>query len=271
MKWFLSGLVLLPMLSSFADQPDRRTSSAADLRDKLRIAAQKICPVSGNPLDSAGTPVKTKIGDEELFLCCARCSRGKVNPRHWNAIHNNLKTAQGKCPVMGKPLPPKAKWTLVNGQIIYVCCPPCIEKIQAQPDKWLAKVDKLYSAVRNPVTDELKIAAQKICPVSGKKLNAQGKAIKTKIGAEELFLCCEKCTRGRVNPDHWKSVHANLKTAQATCPIMGKKLPPKSKWTIVNGQIIYVCCPPCTQKIKADATESLKRVAASYRLSVGRQ
>ena len=119
--------------------------------------------------------------------------------------------------------------------------------------------------------DTLRVAAQEICPVSGKKLNAQGKAIKTKIGAEELFLCCEKCTRGRVNPDHWKSVHANLKTAQATCPIMGKKLPPKSKWTIVNGQIIYVCCPPCTQKIKADATESLKRVAASYRLSVGRQ
>ena len=114
--------------------------------DQLKIAAQKICPVSGKPLGSMGTPLKTTIGDEELFLCCQNCTSGQVSREHWATIHSNFAKAQGICPVMKKPIPANAKWTVVNGQIVYVCCPPCIEKINADPAKFVADVDKLYSA-----------------------------------------------------------------------------------------------------------------------------
>lgn len=233
-------------------------------RDQLRVAAQQICPVSGRKLSSMGTPVKTRIGKEEIFLCCKACASGKVSREHWGTLHANIKKAQGKCPVMGKPLPGKAKWAIVEGQIVYVCCPPCIEKIQAEPKKWLAHVDQFYATSATPLPDGLKIAAQGICPVSGKKLGSMGTPVKTKIGKEELFLCCKACGKGKVNREHWNTIHANFKKAQAICPIMGKPLPAKAQWTVVEGQIVYVCCPPCISKIEANASTNLARVAAQY-------
>ena len=47
---------------------------------------------------------------------------------------------------MKKELPDNPKWTVVKGQIIYVCCPPCIKKIQEQPDEQIKAVAQLYLA-----------------------------------------------------------------------------------------------------------------------------
>ena len=239
-------------------------------RDKLKISVQRICPVSGRKLGSMGTPIKKRIGDEDLFLCCSGCTKGKVSREHWETIHTNLKMAQAKCPVMGKDLPVKSKWTVVQGQIVYVCCPPCIEKIQADPNTWLAKLDQLYAAsTAGSDRDQLKIAAQQICPVSGRKLGSMGAPIKTKIGKEELFLCCKACAKGKISRKFWGTIHANFLKAQGTCPVMEKPLPANPKWTVVDGQIIYVCCPPCTKKIEADPKTYLTKVAALYQ-SVGK-
>lgn len=115
-------------------------------RDQLRIAAQKICPVSGQKLGDHGKPIKVKVGKESVYLCCKGCLNSKVNPQHWSTIHANYAKAQGKCPVMKKQLPQKPKWTIVDGRIVYVCCPPCTKKIAADPEAYLSKVDALYSA-----------------------------------------------------------------------------------------------------------------------------
>lgn len=117
-------------------------------RDQLRIAVQEICPVSGQKLGKMGPPVKVTVGQakEVVFLCCQGCMKGKINPRHWATIHMNFAKAQGICPVMKNELPKDAKWTIAKGQIVYVCCPPCIEKIQAEPDRYLRLVDDYYAA-----------------------------------------------------------------------------------------------------------------------------
>ena len=47
---------------------------------------------------------------------------------------------------MGKPIPANAKWTFVNGNIVYVCCPPCIAKINADPQRYTSELDTLYVA-----------------------------------------------------------------------------------------------------------------------------
>lgn len=114
--------------------------------DQLRIAVQKICPVTGGKLGSMGDPVKAKIGQEEVFLCCDGCLSAKVNRDHWATIHANIAKAQAKCPVMNRALPENAKWTIVEGQIVYVCCPPCTKKIEADSKTHLQKVDALYAA-----------------------------------------------------------------------------------------------------------------------------
>jgi len=117
-------------------------------RDQLRIAVQEICPISGGKLGAMGPPVKVAVGQakEEVFLCCQGCLKGKINPQHWATIHANFAKAQGKCPVMKNELPKDAKWTIAKGQIVYVCCPPCIKKIDADPDPYLRLVDEYYTA-----------------------------------------------------------------------------------------------------------------------------
>ncbi len=114
--------------------------------EQVRIAVQEICPVSGQKLGDHGQPIKAKIGQEEVYLCCQSCLKGKVDPKHWATIHAHFAKAQAKCPVMNRPLPKNPKWTITKGQIIFVCCPPCTKKIAADPKTYLSKVNALYAA-----------------------------------------------------------------------------------------------------------------------------
>jgi hypothetical protein len=115
-------------------------------RDQIHAAVQGICPVSGVKLGEHGAPIKVKIGEETVFLCCKECLQGKVNPQHWATIHANFAKAQRICPVMKHQLPQNPKWTIVEGQIIYVCCPPCTKKVAADPQTFLRQIDELYLA-----------------------------------------------------------------------------------------------------------------------------
>lgn len=148
----LMGGALLALLAhvSLAREDDGNGVSGKQppQRDQLRIATQKICPVSGRLLGEHGDPIKVAVGEnkEEIYLCCEACTRGKLDAEHWATIHSNIARAQGQCPVMQKPLPKNAKWTIVNGQIVYVCCPPCTDKIEKDPERFLKRVDDYYAA-----------------------------------------------------------------------------------------------------------------------------
>ena len=115
-------------------------------RDQLRMAVQEICPASGQKLGTHGKPIKVKVGEETIFLCCKGCLQQKLKPEHWATIHANFAKAQRICPVMKHELPKNPKWTIVEGQIVYVCCPPCTKKIAADPKAYLRKIDELYTA-----------------------------------------------------------------------------------------------------------------------------
>ncbi len=268
-------------------------SSALSKHDQLKIAAQRICPVSGKPLGSMGTPPKVKVGEEEIFLCCKGCTKGQINKEHWITIHANFAKAQGKCPVMEKNLPANPKWTVVKGQIVYICCPPCTKKIQADPNKYLAKVDSYYEAALkapagNSITsptkpaqtganvtpsnrDQLKVAVQRICPVSGNRLGSMGDPIKVKAGEMDLYLCCEGCKDGKVNNEHWATIYGNIARAQGICPVMEKELPPNAKSAVIDGQLVFVCCPPCTKKIEQEPAKFLGKIDSYYLASLRQQ
>ena len=253
--------------------------------DQIKAAVQDVCPVTGKPLGSMGDPLKVKIGQEQIFLCCKGCTKGQINKQHWTTIHKNFAAAQGICPVMEKALPANPKSTVVNGQTVYVCCPPCTKKIQADPKKFLTKVAGYYQGAlkgrpaqqgvgdghtHSDATagisnrDQMKIAVQKICPVSGNPLGSMGAPIKVKAGGMDLFLCCQGCKEGKVNKEHWATIRGNIAKAQGICPVMEKELPANAKSTVVNGQIVFVCCPPCTKKIEKDPAKFLAKVDSYY-------
>ena len=132
-----------PMLK--AQGPSQETDGQAK-SDQVRAAVQQICPMSGNKLGEHGAPIKVKVGKEEVFLCCKGCLKSKNDAKHWATIHANFAKAQTQCPVMKKTLPKSPKWTIVEGRIVYVCCPPCIKKIEADPKTYLKMVDTSNAA-----------------------------------------------------------------------------------------------------------------------------
>lgn len=225
--------------------------------DQLQIAVQKICPVTGEALGSMGEPIKVQVGEQVAYLCCKGCQGKELNAEHWKSIQTNIAAAQGTCPIMGKPVTADMKSTVVNGQQVFVCCPPCIAKIQADVEGSLKKVNASYvsyiTAERQANSDQLHAKAQGICPVTGEKLGSMGQPIKVKVGENEVaFLCCKGCVGKQINAEHWATIQTNLAKAQGVCPVMGEAIDASMKSTVVNGRKIFVCCPPCIKKIEAD-------------------
>ena len=122
------------------DQANANTKQEEKI-EQLLIAAQKICPVSGMPLDSMGGAIKAESGERTIFLCCKGCFGTPMKPEAWKQVEKNLSAAQGICPVMKKPLPEDPASVVVEGRTVFVCCKPCIEKVEADPAKALAVVN----------------------------------------------------------------------------------------------------------------------------------
>lgn len=142
MRGWIFGVALLVCVPTSALLAEEELSE----RDRVHMVVQQICPVSGQALGSHGKPIKVKIGDEHVFVCCRGCLKGQVKREHWATIHANFAKAQRICPVMKHELPANPKWTIVKGQIVFVCCPPCTDKIEAEPESFLTKIDDLYRA-----------------------------------------------------------------------------------------------------------------------------
>ena len=271
MKTLLTFVAVALLAVSAIAQETQQKSMLTDA-DQLQIAVQKICPVSGGALGSMGDPVKVKVGEQVAFLCCKGCQGKQLNAEHWKTIQTNIAAAQGTCPIMGKPVDATMKSTVVNGQQVFVCCPPCIAKIQADADGSLKKVNASYVSFvakeRQAKSDQLHATAQGICPVSGQKLGSMGAPIKVKVGEKEVaFLCCKGCVGKALNAEHWKTIQTNLATAQKTCPVMGKAVDASMKSTVVNGRKIFVCCPPCIKKIDADPAAYVAKLDAQIAAS----
>lgn len=250
---------------SNSNQPQQQEDAAAKA-EQLQIAVQKICPVSGGELGSMGEPVKVKVGEQVAFLCCKGCQGKPLNVEHWKTVQANIAAAQGTCPIMNKPVTADMKSTVVNGQQVFVCCPPCIAKIQADAEVALKKVNSNYASYiakqQQAKSDQLFAAAQGICPVSGGKLGSMGEPVKVKVGEQIAYLCCKGCQGKKIDPEHWKTVQANLAKAQGTCPVMEKPVDATMKSTLVQGRKVFVCCPPCISKIEADPATFLAKLEA---------
>lgn len=131
----------------FGDDPKKE--SPEQRRERLRIAVQAICPVSGESLTDHATPVKMTDAEtkEVLYVCCKDCLKSKPDPKYLDKIRGNFAKAQGHCLVMtDNEVSEKSKHGIVEGHAVFVCCPPCIKKMTAAPEKFLAKLDDLYEA-----------------------------------------------------------------------------------------------------------------------------
>jgi YHS domain-containing protein len=74
--------------SSQSSDSNEVTEAMAELSEADRAAAlaQKVCPVSGEPLGAMGTPIKVSADGREIFLCCKGCKeKFEANPQEYFA------------------------------------------------------------------------------------------------------------------------------------------------------------------------------------------
>ncbi len=73
------GVAFWMGMKNAPDQPPPNTPPAPantqSDEDRQLIAKQKICPVSGQPLDSMGEPFRTEVEGKVVFVCCKNCTR----------------------------------------------------------------------------------------------------------------------------------------------------------------------------------------------------
>ncbi len=68
-----------PPPTAAPQSPAAPSSPAMD--DKQLIARQKLCPVSGQPLDSMGGPVRLVVDGRVVFVCCEGCEKPLRDPK----------------------------------------------------------------------------------------------------------------------------------------------------------------------------------------------
>ncbi len=108
--------------------------------------------LGSNSTGAAGGPQKTAAGaaqpsatsEEEADV---EKALGSLSP----ADHKQAEE-QGYCPVQKTRLgmmgtPPKVKWP--DGRTMFVCCPKCIDKAQADEQGWLDKLERLKAKMRD--------------------------------------------------------------------------------------------------------------------------
>lgn len=242
--------------------------------EQLQIAVQKICPVTGEQLGTMGSPIRVQVGSQFVYLCCEGCKGKEFKTGYWQSIQSNIAAAQGVCPIMGKPVKPSMKSTIVDGRQVFVCCPPCIAKIQADVEGTLKKVDESYTVYiateRQAANDRIQIETQEICPVSGQKLGLVGEPFKVKTDNDEVvFLCCKNCVGKQIKAEHWQTIQSNIAVAQGTCPVGGDPVDSSMKSTVINGRRIFVCCQSCIEVIKADPVKFNAKVDAQIAKNSG--
>ena len=57
-----------PSLEVRLGTPEQRQACSGD--------AQRLCPETGEPLGSMGTPIKVMVKEQPVFICCKACEKG---------------------------------------------------------------------------------------------------------------------------------------------------------------------------------------------------
>lgn len=180
------------------------------------IAAQKTCPVSGQPLGGMGKPIPVTVGDQTVYVCCAGCIDAvKENPAKYFPQQQVKLTVtkateadaaaikeQKLCPVMDEPLGGMGTPLKVTGlgRDVFLCCKGCVKFLEKEPQKYLAKLPPLPNAEKPEVVKATKadaqfVAAQKLCPVMDEPLDAMGGPYRTVVEGRVVYLCCPGCAR----------------------------------------------------------------------------
>jgi len=129
---------------------------------------------------------------------------------------------------------------------------------------------------RTLTREQIAVARQRVCPVSGKLLGSMGKPPKVTIDQRDVYVCCAGCEKPlRKNPQLHLAKLVPIAPAKATksdavaiarqrvCPVMNEPLSSMGgPWKVtVNGEPVFVCCKGCIRKVQERPTLYLSKIS----------
>jgi len=110
-----------------------------------KLKPQELCPVMGFAVNKE---VFVDYEGKRVYFCCPSCiEKFNADPAsHLKKMEEQgftpVKTPnpQTKCPVMGGDIN-RDVFIDHQGKRVYFCCPNCVEKFKADPDKYLKKLE----------------------------------------------------------------------------------------------------------------------------------
>ena len=127
---------------------------------------------------------------------------------------SEIKT-QTHCPVMGNPIDPDI-FTDYEGQRIFFCCPPCIQRFGTDPAGFIKQLeDQGVTLTKTP-------RPQTSCPVMG---GAIDKSVFVDHEGERIYFCCADCVKtfGADPLPYLKKLHDAGITLETVAPPKGKE------------------------------------------------
>lgn len=190
-----------------------------------------------------------------------------MNDRDWAVVrHQQPSYPLDTCVVSGKPLDAMGgPLDLVkDGRLVRLCCKGCVKKLDADPAKFLAKID------------EGVIAAQKAsypletCVVSGKRLDSMGEPIEHVFGTRLVRFCCKGCvgTFAKAPERYMAEVDRALIEAQrpryplSTCVVSGEELGAMGEPVefLYGTRLVRLCCKGCRKGFDKEPAKFLEKL-----------
>jgi hypothetical protein len=252
-------------------------------------AINSTCPISSKAVD--GSTVGTHAGHRIAF-CCGNCqskfeawpaekkdgyvkavlaaqggekaaAEKKAEKKEWAGDPYLLTT----CAVSGEALGSMgdAVSRRVEGREVKLCCKGCIDKLEADPAKFLAGVDAATAA------DQAKLYPTTKCLVSGEEM--EGEPVDVVVKNRLFRVCCKRCAaKVKADPGAYaEKLDAMIVRTQSkgypvtTCVVRpGDELDADAKELVVGNRLVKLCCKGCVKKFKADPAKYVAEIDRAW-------
>lgn len=160
--------------------------------------------------------------------------------------------ANATCPIMGKPASAELFTDTEQGRI-YVCCLPCVKKIQADLDRAMKAA---YPRARK--------AKNELCPVMGKPIKEDAPTVV--VQGIEIKLCCDTCKKEmQTNLQVFLAKAMDPKVVDVkntVCPVTGKPTEANA-FCVIGKDLVRLSSPTCVAEVKKDPAGVLAKAKAS--------
>jgi len=182
-----------------ADAPKPQAPAAKAPAPKGGPYTLDTCPVSGEKLGAMGAPVVKQYDGREVRFCCNSCVKpfeekqaefiAKIDEQivKQQLAHYPLKN----CVVMEDDILGDNDTQPVNfvygNRLVRFCCSNCIKDFNAEPEKFIKKIDTAVIAEQKP---DYPLTT---CPISGETLEGASAPVDYVASGLLIRFCCKGC------------------------------------------------------------------------------